>query len=47
MCIRDRLNRLGIEADLILFHPYDKGRWGFDGEIIQFSFKLPLHSLNF
>ena len=24
------LNRLGIEADLILFHPYDKGRWGFD-----------------
>ena len=26
----DQLNRLGIEADLILFHPYDKGRWGFD-----------------
>lgn len=26
----DDLNRLGIEADLILFHPYDKGRWGFD-----------------
>lgn len=24
------LQRLGIEADLILFHPYDKGRWGFD-----------------
>lgn len=24
------LNNLGIEADLILFHPYDKGRWGFD-----------------
>ncbi len=21
---------LGIEADLILFHPYDRGRWGFD-----------------
>lgn len=21
---------LGIEADLILFHPYDKGHWGFD-----------------
>src|SRR5262249_42412343 len=20
----------GIEADLILFHPYDKGHWGFD-----------------
>jgi hypothetical protein len=26
----DDLARLGIEADLILFHPYDKGRWGFD-----------------
>ncbi|MEU2198641.1 DUF5605 domain-containing protein [Isoptericola sp. NPDC019482] len=24
------LQRLGIECDLILFHPYDKGRWGFD-----------------
>lgn len=24
------LLRLGIEADLILFHPYDKGEWGFD-----------------
>ncbi|MBD2846473.1 DUF5605 domain-containing protein [Paenibacillus sp. IB182496] len=24
------LEALGIEADLILFHPYDKGRWGFD-----------------
>jgi hypothetical protein len=21
---------IGIEADLILFHPYDEGRWGFD-----------------
>jgi hypothetical protein len=26
----DDLNKLGIEADLILFHPYDGGRWGFD-----------------
>jgi hypothetical protein len=26
----DKLGQLGIEADLILFHPYDKGRWGFD-----------------
>ncbi|MDL2241562.1 DUF5060 domain-containing protein [Bacteroidales bacterium OttesenSCG-928-L03] len=26
----DALRDLGIEADLILFHPYDKGRWGFD-----------------
>lgn len=25
-----QLQRLGIEADLILFHPYDKGHWGFD-----------------
>ena len=24
------LQRLGIEADLILFHPYDGGHWGFD-----------------
>jgi hypothetical protein len=24
------LQRLGIEADLILFHPYDSGAWGFD-----------------
>lgn len=26
----DDLQRLGIEADLVLFHPYDKGYWGFD-----------------
>jgi len=25
-----QLLALGIEADLILFHPYDKGRFGFD-----------------
>jgi hypothetical protein len=24
------LRELGIEADLILFHPYDTGHWGFD-----------------
>lgn len=24
------LQKLGIEADVILFHPYDKGQWGFD-----------------
>ncbi|GAB3325018.1 DUF5605 domain-containing protein [Larkinella ripae] len=24
------LAKLNIEADLIIFHPYDKGRWGFD-----------------
>ncbi|WP_145047776.1 DUF5060 domain-containing protein [Paenibacillus xylanexedens] len=28
-CI-EALLELQIEADLILFHPYDKGRWGFD-----------------
>lgn len=26
----EELLALGIEADLILFHPYDEGRWGFD-----------------
>lgn len=26
----DDLNALGIEADIIIFHPYDKGHWGFD-----------------
>jgi hypothetical protein len=25
-----KLQDLGIEADLILFHPYDEGHWGFD-----------------
>ncbi len=25
-----QLRDLGIEADIILFHPYDGGRWGFD-----------------
>jgi hypothetical protein len=25
-----QLRDLGIEADLIIFHPYDKGHWGFD-----------------
>lgn len=26
----DKLVEIGVEADLILFHPYDEGRWGFD-----------------
>jgi hypothetical protein len=26
----ENLRNLGIEADIILFHPYDNGRWGFD-----------------
>ena len=25
-----QLRKLGIEADVILFHPYDEGHWGFD-----------------
>ena len=25
-----QLGAMGIEADLILFHPYDEGHWGFD-----------------
>ena len=25
-----QLQQIGIEADLILFHPYDDGKWGFD-----------------
>jgi hypothetical protein len=24
------LQKLGIEADIILFHPYDEDHWGFD-----------------
>ncbi|HLP75326.1 MAG TPA: DUF5060 domain-containing protein [Candidatus Paceibacterota bacterium] len=28
-CVAD-LQKLGIEADIILFHPYDEGHWGFD-----------------
>lgn len=28
-CVQ-QLKNLGIEADMILFRPYDKGKWGFD-----------------
>ena len=35
----DELNNLGIEADLILFHPYDKGRWGFDSLPMDVNYK--------
>jgi hypothetical protein len=28
-CVQ-KLKSLGIEADMILFRPYDKGKWGFD-----------------
>lgn len=26
----DKLDSIGVEADMILFHPYDDGRWNFD-----------------
>lgn len=26
----EQLNDIGVQADFILFRPYDKGRWGFD-----------------
>jgi len=26
----DELDAIGVQADLILFHPYDENRWGFD-----------------
>ena len=29
------LQKLGIEADIILLHPYDKGAWGFDAMTAQ------------
>ncbi len=29
------LDSLGIEADIILFHPYDMGRWGFDSMTME------------
>lgn len=35
----DELSKSGIEADLILFHPYDKGRWGFDSLSMDVNFK--------
>jgi hypothetical protein len=35
----DDLAQLGIEADLILFHPYDKGRWGFDNMPMEINLK--------
>jgi hypothetical protein len=39
----DELNKTGIEADLILFHPYDKGRWGFD----SLSMEVNLRYINY
>ncbi|AHM61156.1 hypothetical protein D770_14510 [Flammeovirgaceae bacterium 311] len=37
------LQALNIEADIILFHPYDKGHWGFD----QMPREASLHYLNY
>ena len=31
----DSLDNIGCQADLILFHPYDKGYWGFDGMTME------------
>lgn len=31
----EKLGNLGIEADLILFHPYDYGKWGFDQMAVE------------
>ncbi len=31
----DSLDAIGCQADLILFHPYDKGYWGFDQMTMQ------------
>lgn len=35
----DALQPLGIEVDLIVFHPYDKGRWGFDAMAQEANFR--------
>ncbi len=35
----DNLKQLGIEADLILFHPYDNGRWGFDSMTLEVNIR--------
>lgn len=37
-CILD-LQEIGVEADLILFHPYDGGRWGFDRMPLEVNLK--------
>lgn len=31
----EKLGDLGIEADLIIFHPYDYGKWGFDKMTVE------------
>ena len=35
----DDLNKINVQADLILFHPYDGGRWGFDSLPLEINIK--------
>lgn len=35
----EALMNIGVEADLILFHPYDEGRWGFDRMPLEVSLR--------
>ncbi|WP_217491458.1 DUF5060 domain-containing protein [Polaribacter reichenbachii] len=35
----DDLNKINVQADLILFHPYDGGRWGFDSLPLEVNIK--------
>ncbi len=36
----DSLRQLNIQADIILFHPYDKGKWGFDQMSLEENVRL-------
>ncbi|MFD8864461.1 DUF5060 domain-containing protein [Streptomyces sp. NPDC059590] len=42
--VRD-LRDLGIEADIILFHPYDEGHWGVDNMTREEDLSLVRHTL--
>ena len=35
----ERLDKIGVEADIILFSPYDGGRWGFDRMTMDTNFR--------
>src|SRR5574344_264882 len=35
----DSLDAIGVQADLILFHPYDNGHWGFDNLSLDVDLK--------
>ena len=41
----DALKAIGVEADLILFHPYDEGRWGFDRMPLEVSLRYLEYAL--